>query len=40
MIMQVTIAPGVVAHSGSLIETAAAGLASFAGKELELMIAG
>jgi hypothetical protein len=40
MIMQVTLAPGVLARSRSLIETAAAGLASFAGKELELMIAG
>jgi hypothetical protein len=40
MIMEVTLAPGVLARSRSLIETAAAGLASFAGKELELMIAG
>ena len=40
MIMEVTLAPGVLARSRSLIETAAAELATFAGKELELMIVG
>jgi Winged helix DNA-binding domain len=40
MIMEVTVAPGVLARSGSLIETAAADLAAFTGKELELTMAG
>jgi Winged helix DNA-binding domain len=40
MIMEITLAPGVLARSGSLIEAAAVDLATFAGKELELTIAG
>ena len=40
MIMEVTLAPGVEAQSRRLIEAAAADLAAFAGKELELTITG
>jgi Winged helix DNA-binding domain len=40
MIMEITLAPGVLAGSGQLIEAAAAGLATFTGKELELTITG
>jgi Winged helix DNA-binding domain len=40
MIMKVTVAPGALARSRSLIETAAAELAVFTGKELELIMAG
>jgi Winged helix DNA-binding domain len=40
MIMDVTVAPGVLARSRSLIETAAADLAAFTGKEVELTMAG
>jgi len=40
MIMEVALAPGVTARSESLIEAAAADLATFVGKELELTITG
>lgn len=40
MIMQVALAPGVLAESQELVEGAAADLAAFAGKELELTITG
>jgi hypothetical protein len=40
MIMDVTLAPGVRAGSESLVEAAAADLATFVGKELELTITG
>jgi len=38
MIMEIALAPGVVARSRVLVEAAAADLAAFAGKELELTI--
>jgi hypothetical protein len=40
MIMEVALAPGVRARSESLVETAAADLATFVGKELQLTITG
>ena len=40
MIMEVALAPGVVASSGALVEAAAGRLATFTGKELELTITG
>jgi hypothetical protein len=40
MIMEIGLAPGVLAQSGSLVEAAAAELATFAGKELQLTITG
>lgn len=40
MIMEISLAPGVVAQSRSLVEAAAGELASFAGKELQLTITG
>jgi hypothetical protein len=40
MIMEVTLAPGVRARSEPMLEAAAAGLATFVGKELELTITG
>jgi hypothetical protein len=40
MILEITLAPGVVARSRSLIKAAAEGLATFGGKELELTISG
>jgi hypothetical protein len=40
MIMEITVAPGVLAESQDLLEAAAADLAAFAGKELELTITG
>jgi hypothetical protein len=40
MIMEISLAPGVVAQSRSLVEAAAAELATFAGKELQLTITG
>jgi hypothetical protein len=40
MIMEVALAPGVVASSGGLVETAAGRLAAFTGKQLELTING
>jgi hypothetical protein len=38
MIMEIALAPGVVARSRLLVEAAASRLASFVGKELELTI--
>ena len=38
MIMEIALAPGVVARSGALVEDAAGKLATFAGKQLELTI--
>ena len=38
MIMEIALAPGVVASSGALVEAAAGKLATFAGKQLELTI--
>ena len=38
MIMEIALAPGVVARSGVLVEAAANKLATFVGKELELTI--
>jgi hypothetical protein len=40
MIMEVALAPGVVASSGALVEAAAGRLAAFTGKQLELTITG
>jgi Winged helix DNA-binding domain len=40
MIMEIALAPGVVASSGGLVEAAAGKLATFAGKQLELTISG
>jgi hypothetical protein len=40
MIMEISLAPGCVAQSRSLVEAAAAELATFAGKELQLTITG
>jgi hypothetical protein len=40
MIMEVTLAPGVRARSEPLVEAAAAELATFIGRELELTITG
>jgi hypothetical protein len=40
MIMEISLAPGVVAQSRSLVESAADKLATFAGKELQLTITG
>jgi hypothetical protein len=40
LIMDISLAPGVTARSRSLLEAAAAELAAFAGKELQLTIAG
>ena len=38
MIMEITLAPGVMPDSRPLVEAAAVDLASFTGKELELTI--
>jgi hypothetical protein len=40
MIMEISLAPGVKARSGSMVEAAAADMATFTGKELELTITG
>jgi hypothetical protein len=40
MIMEITLTPGVVATSRDAVEAAAADLAAFVGKELELTISG
>jgi len=40
MIMEISLAPGVLAQSRSLVEAAAAELATFSGKELQLTITG
>jgi hypothetical protein len=40
MIMEVALAPGVMASSGALVEAAAGKLAAFAGKQLELTVTG
>jgi hypothetical protein len=38
MIMEIALAPGVMASSGALVEAAAGKLATFAGEHLELTI--
>ena len=40
MIMEIVLAPDVLAESWGLVEAAAADLAAFAGKDLELTITG
>jgi hypothetical protein len=40
MIMEITVAPGVLPTSREILETAAVDLAAFVGKQLELTITG